>query len=216
MSTAKESKMQENVIVRNIEEEDLREVAALSYRCFGPDMSLSYENMQSQFEIFPEGQVLAEYESKIIGCALSLIVNFDEYGDDHSYEEISGNGYIRNHNPDGVNLYGIEVGVDPDYRQLKIGKKLYEARKKICREHNLKSIMIGGRMPHYYKYAEVMTAEEYVAKVMVGDIYDPVMTFQKKNGFKLRKIMPNYLEGDEESLYNASSMEWINDQYEER
>lgn len=214
--TSLEKDKTSKVIVRNIEKEDLKEVAALSYRCFGPDMSLNYEQMKSQNEIFPEGQVLAEYDGKIVGCALSLIVNFDDYGYDHSYEEISGDGYIRNHNPDGVNLYGIEVGVDPNYRGLKIGKKLYEAREKICKEHNLKSIMIGGRMPNFHKYADEMSVEEYAKKVMDGEIYDPVMTFQKKNGFKLNKILPNYLEGDEESLYYASSMEWINDEYVEK
>ncbi len=213
MAPIEEVNTKGQVVIRHMKEEDLKEAADLSYRCFGPDMSLNYNQIKSQFEIFPEGQVIAEYDGKIVGSALSLIVNFDEYGYEHSYEEISGDGYIRNHNPNGENLYGIEVGVDPDYRQLKIGKKLYEARRKICREFNLKSIMIGGRMPGFHKYADDMHAEEYAEKVMNGEIYDLVMTFQKKNGFELRKVMPNYLEGDDESLEYATSMEWMNDEY---
>ncbi len=206
-------KTNKKVIIRKLKEKDLKEAADLSYRCFGPDMSLKYEHMKSQIDIFPRGQVCAEYDGKIVGLSLSLIINFDDYGYEHSYEEISDEGYIRNHNPDGINLYGIEVGVDQAYRNLNIGRKLYEERQRICKEYNLKSIIIGGRMPNYCKYADEMTAEEYGEAVMNDEIYDSVMTFQKKNGFKLKKIIPNYLLTDEESHCYATSMEWINDEY---
>ncbi|MFD2131604.1 GNAT family N-acetyltransferase [Pseudogracilibacillus auburnensis] len=206
--------VEQEIIVRNIEQKDLEEVAALSHKCFGPGMSLKYEHMESQLNIFPKGQICVEYGGKIVGCALSLIVNFSDYGYDHTYDEISGDGYIRNHNPEGVNLYGIEVGVDPDYWNMSIGKQLYEARKKICKELHLQSIIIGGRIPNYYQYADKMSAEQYAKAVMADKIYDPVLTFQKKNGFQLNKVIANYLPDDKESLQYATSMEWKNDEYE--
>ena len=134
-----------DVIIRSIQPEDLEEIAALSLKSFGPDMCLKYEHFKSQLEIFPEGQVCVEYENKIVGCAISLIVDLDDYGHQHTYEQISDEGFIRNHKPTGKSLYGIEVGVDPDYRNMKLGKLLYDARRKICRDLNLKNIIIGGK-----------------------------------------------------------------------
>jgi predicted amidohydrolase len=47
--------------------------------------------------------------------------------------------------------------VDPDFRSMRIGKRLYDARKKLVRERNLKRIVIGGRVPNYHKYADSMS-----------------------------------------------------------
>lgn len=204
-----------DVIIRSIQPKDLEEIAALSLKSFGPEMSLNYEQFKSTLEVFPEGQVCVEYEGKIVGCAISLIIDIDDYGYDYTYEEISDDGYIRNHKPEGKNLYGIEVGVDPDYRNMKLGKLLYDARRKICKDLNLKSIIIGGRIPNYHKHADEMSALEYLKKVVAGDLYDPVATFQAKSGFNLLTAIPGYLPGDEESLEYASLMEWVNEGYEE-
>jgi ribosomal protein S18 acetylase RimI-like enzyme len=204
-----------DVIIRSIRPDDLEKIAALSLKSFGPAMALQYEHFKSQLEIFPEGQVCVEYDGKIVGCAISLIIDIADYGHAHTYEQISDEGFIRNHKPDGKNLYGIEVGVDPDYRNLKLGKLLYDARRKICKDLHLKSILIGGRMPNYHLHADHMTALEYAEKVVAGELYDPVATFQSKSGFHLLTVIPGYLPGDEESLEYASLMEWVNEGYEE-
>ncbi|WP_342511394.1 GNAT family N-acetyltransferase [Sporosarcina sp. FSL K6-1522] len=206
----------QEIVVRNILKEDLDAVAALSMKCFGPDMSLKHEHFESQLELFPEGQICLECNGQIVGTALSLIVNFEEYGDEHTYYEISDLGFIRNHNPQGRNLYGIEVGVDEAFRGMQLGRHLYDGRRRICQEFNLDSIIIGGRMPNFYKYAEHMSADEYVQAVMAGNLYDPVLTFQLKNGFQLKKVIANYLPNDVESLEYGALMEWKNTDYKPR
>lgn len=206
----------DKVVARILTAEDVEAAAALSYKVFGKEMSLSYENIKSIQEIFPEGQACVEYEGKIVGTALSLMVNIEDYPEEHTYDEITGKGYIRNHNPNGKNLYGIEVGVDPDYRNLSIGKRLYQMRQEICKKFNCKSILIGGRMPNYHKYADKMSPEEYIAEVVKGEIFDPVVSFQIKNGFEFVRILPNYLPGDPESLDNAVLLEWKNPEYKEQ
>ncbi|MFD2924962.1 GNAT family N-acetyltransferase [Halobacillus naozhouensis] len=213
MSNINLNRSEQKIVIRNTTEGDLEEVAALSDQSFGPDISFKREHFASQCELFPEGQILVEVDGKIVGSSSSLIVNFDEYKNNHSYTEISDYGYIRNHNQDGVNLYGVEVCVHPDYRQLKLGRRLYEARKKLCKDLNLKSIVIGGRIPNYHKYADQLSVEKYADQVIERNIYDPVMTFQLKNGFVLNEIIPGYLPGDKESLEYATSMEWHNEDY---
>lgn len=208
MIQAHSTNHQQEIVVRNIVKEDLDAAAALSMKCFGPDMSLKREHIESQLEIFPKGQICVEYKGEIVGTALSLIVNFDDYGEKHTYYEICDQGFIRNHNPNGRNLYGIEVGVNVEFRGMQLGRRLYEGRRRICKELNLDSILIGGRMPFFYKYAEQMSADEYAQEVMKGNIYDPVLTFQMKNGFELNKVIAGYLPKDEESLEYGALMEW--------
>ncbi len=86
----------------------------------------------------------------------------------------------------------IEVMVHPEYRRMKIGHRLCEARKDLARRLNLKSITSGGRIPNYHKYVEEMTARAYVEQATRHQIKDPVLSFQLMNGFTLAWINPNY------------------------
>ncbi|WP_216829333.1 bifunctional GNAT family N-acetyltransferase/carbon-nitrogen hydrolase family protein [Alkalihalobacterium elongatum] len=204
------SKFEKKIEIRNIKRADFDEIIALQKLCFPNMEPWEITHLESHIRIFPEGQFVVEYDGKIIGSCSSLVINFDEYDDQHTWDEITDKGYITNHNPDGYNLYGIEVMVHPDYRRMKIGKRLYEARKELARALNLKSMIIGGRIPNYYKYAKQYTPREYVEQVMLHNIYDPVLTFQVMNGFTLKRINPNYLQDDKASMRYATLMEWNN------
>ncbi|WP_209124303.1 bifunctional GNAT family N-acetyltransferase/carbon-nitrogen hydrolase family protein [Alkalihalobacillus sp. BA299] len=204
------SKFEKKIEIRNIKEKDFKDIIALQKICFPNMEPWRIEHLESHIHVFPEGQFVVEYDGQIIGSCSSLIINFDEYDDQHTWDEITDKGYITNHNPDGYNLYGIEVMVHPDYRKMKIGKRLYEARKDLARSLNLKSIIIGGRIPNYYQHAMQYTPREYVEQVMLHNIYDPVLTFQVMNGFTLKRINPNYLQDDKASMKYATLMEWNN------
>lgn len=41
--------------------------------------------------IFPEGQFVITINEQIVGCALTIIVRYDRFGDNHTYREITGN-----------------------------------------------------------------------------------------------------------------------------
>ena len=94
--------------------------------------------MKSHLAIFPEGQLIAELDGEIIGSCSSLIINFDEYDDRHTWDDVTDDGYITNHNPDGYNIYGIEVMVHPGYRRMKVGQRLYEGAKRARTRTQLK------------------------------------------------------------------------------
>ena len=204
------SKFEKKIEIRNIESKDIDEMIQLQSLCFPGMVPWKREHLESHLGHFPEGQFCAELEGKIIGSCSSLIVDFDEYDDRHTWDDITDNGYITNHNPNGYNLYGIEVMVHPDYRKMKIGYRLYEARKELARLLNLKSIIIGGRIPNYHKFAHEMTPRQYVDQVRLHKIYDPVLSFQLLNGFTLMRINPNYLPDDKASGKYATLMEWNN------
>lgn len=190
--------------------EDYEAVAALERRCFPGMHPWLPEQFESQIQTFPEGQIGIEYQGRLVASSSSLIVDFSRYSDWHNWKNIAGNGYIRNHDASGDTLYGIEIMVDPDYRGLKLARRLYDERKRLAREHNLARIMIGGRVPGYGAHAKKMTAREYVDKVMNKTLVDPVLTTQLANGFVLKRLIPDYFPADSESRGWATHLEWTN------
>lgn len=199
-----------HIRVRPLRIEDFDALIALQKRCFPGMHTWEREQIESQLRHFPEGQLCVEYEGEIVATSSSLIVDFDDYDTWQDWKAISDAGYIRNHNPAGDTLYGIEIMVDPDYRGLKLARRLYEARKQIVREHNLLRIIVGGRIPGYGKHADNMSAREYVEAVVGKRLFDPVLTAQLSNGFSLKALIPDYFPSDTASRGYATFLEWTN------
>lgn len=173
------------------------------------------EEFKSQLKNFPEGQICIEDNGKLVAAAFAVVVNYSKYGDNHNYKEITGNGLLTNHDPEGETLYGIDVFVDPNYQGLRLGRRLYDARKELCEKLNLRAIIMGGRIPGYKKYAKELSPRDYIEQVKNKEIYDPILTFQLNNDFHIRKVMTNYLPDDKESKSYAVLLEWINVYYDE-
>lgn len=163
--------------------------------------------------IFPEGQVVIKVDGVIAGCALSLIVDSDKIEESHTYNDIVEGDKFKNHNPEGDVLYGIDVFIKPEFRGLRLGRRLYDYRKELCEELNLKGIVFGGRMPGYHKHQKELTPKEYIEKVRLKEINDPVLNFQISNDFHPVRIIKGYLEGDTASKEHAVLMEWDNIYY---
>lgn len=174
------------------------------------------EEIEALIERFPDGQLGIETEGKVVATALSLVVDYKKFGDRHTFGQITGHGSFSTHDPKGDVLYGIEVFVHPDYRGLRLGRRLYDARKELCENLNLRSIMAGGRIPNYENYASEMSPREYIEKVKRREIADPTLTFQLANDFHVRKILKNYDPEDQESHGYATLLEWNNIYYEEK
>lgn len=159
---------------------------------------------------FPEGQIVIKVDGVVVGCALSIIVDYDAFGDNHSYKQITGNYTFNTHDPKGNVLYGIEIFIHPDYRGLRLGRRLYDARKELCEQLNLEAIVFGGRIPNYHLHAEEMTPKEYIRKVRHKEIYDPVLSFQLSNDFHVKKVLKQYMPEDTQSMEYATLLRWDN------
>lgn len=193
---------------------DLRESMVQAYETSGNGI-WSKANIQNLLNLFPEGQLCIAVDDKVVACSLSLIVDYDIFGDNHTYEQITGKYSFSTHTASGNVLYGIEVFVHPEYRGLRLARRLYEARKELCERLNLESIIAGGRIPGYHEHADELTPRQYIDKVKSKEIYDPTLTFQISNDFHVRKILKNYLPGDLESKEFATLIEWNNIYYQD-
>ena len=203
------------VELRNLQIEDYAQLAQSFTRVYADkDVFWTHAQIEKLIRIFPEGQIVTVVDDKIVGCALSIIVDYDLVKGDHTYAKVTGDETFSTHNPKGNILYGIEVFIHPEYRGLRLARRMYEYRKELCEKLNLKAIMFGGRIPNYSKYADQMRPKEYIEKVRSREIYDPVLTFQLSNDFHVRRVMRNYLPNDEESKHCATLLQWDNIYYQ--
>lgn len=192
--------------------QDLKEVMQSAY----PSMESYWQekHIKKLLSIFPEGQVVVKINGKLAGCALSIIVDYDKYDDAHTYSEITANETFTSHHPDGDVLYGIDVFIKPEFRGLRLGRRLYDYRKELCEKLNLKGIAFGGRIPNYHNYQDKLSPKEYIEKVKNKEINDPVLNFQVSNDFYPTRVLKDYLKGDVASNDYAVLLEWRNIYYE--
>lgn len=203
------------VEIRNLRIEDYAQLAQSFKRVYADkDTFWSHESIEKLIKIFPEGQIVAVVDDKIIGCALSIIVDYDMVKVDHTYNMVTGHETFSTHIPTGNILYGVEIFIHPDYRGLRLARRMYDYRKELCEKLNLKAIMFGGRIPNYHLYADTMRPKEYINKVKSREIYDPVLNFQLSNDFHVKRVMKHYLPNDEESMHYATLLQWDNIYYQ--
>ena len=69
--------------------------------------------------------------------------------------------------------------------------------------------MAGGVIPGYKDHIGNMTADEYVDRVRVGELYDPTLSFQLENGFEAVGAIPDYMD-DPAVGNNAVLIVWRN------
>jgi predicted amidohydrolase/GNAT superfamily N-acetyltransferase len=169
-------------------------------------------HLVSHQRVFPQGQLVATLDGQCVGAVATLLVDL---GPDplrrHTWPGITDSGYFTNHDPEADTVYGADVYVHPDARGQGVGAALYEARRQLCRRLNKRRILAGGRLYNYSEHAGI-TPEEYAARVVNAELFDPVLSFQLREGFALRGVMPNYLQ-DARSRNYASLVEWLNPEF---
>lgn len=206
------TKHSNHIKIVNIEPEHFKALEQLQRICYETlaDHELMNEDMfESQYKIFRDGQFVALDGERVIGQGSGFFLNFDFDHPQHTFKEICANFYFTNHNPNGAYYYGADISVHPDYRGAGVGKKLYKARQDLCRRTNRRGIIAGGVIPGYVNYKNSLTIPDYVDKVVRGELTDPTLTFQLKNGFHVRGLIENYIE-DSASDNWATLIVWDN------
>ena len=203
------------VLVRPSRREDFEAIQRLSLAVYPESPPWSEQQLTSHLVVFSEGQLVAvdSHTDSLLGMAASLIVLWDDYEIDANWRDMTDHGMFTNHDPEyGRTLYGAEVMVDPRMQGRGIGKKIYAARRELTERRGLLRIRAGARLRGYHRYADRMDPREYVLGVVRGQLGDPTLSFQVKQGFRVLAVVEDYLHHDPESLGHAAVIEWLNPQ----
>jgi len=212
MNTESESDNQGHKLsLRNLvrsDYDDIKDIMDEAYSLMGGAWTKT--EFETLLALFPQGQLCIEDKGRVVSVALTLIIDYASLEDDHSYEDIVSSGKFESHDDDGDYLYGIDLFVHSQYRGMRLGRRLYDARKELCATRNLKGIIIGGRIPGYAAYHKTMTPGDYIQKVKSREIIDRVLTFQLANDFHPKRAIRNYIPADKASKSHAVFLVWDN------
>jgi GNAT superfamily N-acetyltransferase len=166
-----------------------------------------------QIERFPEGQFVALHEGRVVGMAATMRTSRSPYQPSLEWMAQIGDMGIRNHEPNGDWLYGVEFTVHPEYQRRGVGRSLYRARFNLVRELNLKGFHMVGMLMGYYRYRDTMSIPDYAHQVMNKELRDPTVSMQMHRGFTPIRVVENYL--DEPQASGAGvHMVWYNPDYQ--
>ena len=158
--------------------------------CINPDA------VAEQLERFPIGQFVAvTYEDgaeKVIGMATTMITSRSPDHDPLPWYDVIGSFGLRNHDPEGDWLYGVDIAVHPDYQRNGVASALYKARLALIDELHLQGWYAGGMLMGYDEHRDHLTPRQYAELVIAGDLTDPTVTMQLHRGLEPRAIIEGY------------------------
>lgn len=215
--------------VRQATIDDLDAIISVEEKAWPEKLRACREMYQSRLRTFPQGTLITEIDGKIEGVVVVQMMNFSSTPDIRTWNEATDYGYIKkSHNPEGNSLYGVNLSVSPK-NQGRVAVALLEAVGKLAIRHNLKQIVLGGRIPSFVRYLKQYCknknvsvisdkerdkiAEDYIqATNRREDPLDPEIRFYQKVGMKIAKLLPNYFE-DPASLNYGVLFVWHNPFY---
>lgn len=191
------------VEITNTRPEHIKALAKLQRVIFptlSDDELFTEAKYRKHLEVFPEGQFAAvaniNGRPQAIGSTSTFRTNFNFDDIQHTFLQAIADGWLTNHLPDGEWLYGADMGVHPSYRGMKIGSRFYQARRELVKRLKLRGEIAGAMLPGYREYRKRLSIEDYVRKVAAGDLKDPTLSFQLRNGFQVRGILYHHYESD--------------------
>ena len=203
--------------IRNAEIKDLDEIVKLENQIWPEGTRANKEKFESRLKIFPQGFFLALKNGKLIGTSTSEIIFYNPKNPPTSWENITNNGYIKNHNPNGNALYVVSIVA---VSRSGGGSALINAQKNLTQKLNLEYLVLGARIPGYNKYCKEngeISIKNYIKlKRSDGELLDPELRFYTRNELNLVKINPNNMKNDKESRNYGAIMVWKNKKWKRK
>jgi len=191
----------------------LEAIQRASFPTLAADELITAAHYRAHIERFPEGQLaVVTAERQLVACSTDFRTTFDFGHIEHRYIDAVDHNWLGRHDPDGDWLYGADVGVLPEYRRRGLARRLYEARHALVRRLRLRGHVAGGLLRGYGAWKARMAVDEYVARVVAGELVDPTLTAQLRCGFEVRGIIQNYVT-DPSCDNKAALIVWPNPEY---
>lgn len=185
-------------VIRLRKEADLRSIIDLMKRVYPPERFgqgaiWKEENLRRHIATFPDGQLVAlSPTGDMLGTSTTMRVSRQAALSPHGWMEITGQGTLSTHNPDGDVLYGVNIAVDPVFQGQSVGKALYHARIDLARRLKCSAFAAGARIPGYQAHQRTLSPEAYIKAVISGELFDPTLSKQIHLGFAVLGTIRDY------------------------
>jgi GNAT superfamily N-acetyltransferase len=194
------------VQVRKATEADIAQLVNLQFEVypppdFPPVNRWGASQLELHQQIFPEGQLVAALDGRIVGAATTMVVAGDEARRPHTFRGITGGAGLANHDASADALYGVDILVSPHFRRRGIARALYEARFALQARLGLASFYAGARIPGFAAVRDSCSPERYLREVRTQERYDPTLSRQLQLGFEAVCLLPRYLPDPETADY---------------
>lgn len=193
----------------------LNEVLRVEAEAWPVEIRAPKEKFEARLGLFPEGFVLAYVDNKLAGVSTSEVINYDPSDPPTTWEGTTDNGFIRkSHQINGNAIYVVSVGVSGWAQGNGLGSKLLSKQKELAITKKLTYLVLGSRLPGYREFHidnPEVSAEQYSEMKNDDDEpKDPEIRFYSRQGLKVARIVPNYMEDDPESEDYGAVMVWEN------
>lgn len=202
-------------VVRQMAEKDLNGVVALQPLAFPPPFPQDYhwdaDSLSGPTTVFPEGQWVAECEGKIVASCCNTIISEAQWAKHANWWQTVGGVELREFDPNGSTLYGLDIAVHPSFRRMGIGRAFYQRRYHMVRERNLTRYGTACRIPDYRSFATLhprTTPEQYVDLVVKGEHNDRTLSPLLRMGMTHVGLIHDYMQ-DFESADCGALLEWL-------
>lgn len=192
---------------------DVEALAAMNRAAY-PDLvgdGVVYDEAQLREQIlrYPRGQWVVTDGATLVGAISTLVVPERSALGRHTWMGITDCGRFGTHREEADTLYLADIYVAPHAQGRGVGGMLYRRLRRLALEQRRRRIVAGGRLWGYADHADRLTPEAYVAEVVRGSLRDRVLDSQLRAGFRVRAILPNYLD-DWRSRGFATLLDWPN------
>ena len=201
-------------LVRRMAPTDVSAAVGLQVLAFPPPFNQDYhwdpETLLLHIEKFPEGQLVAESEGKVIGTSSNTIIDEEVWQLHAGWYRSVGGPDLDNFNPDGSTLYGLDITVHPAYRRIGVGRSFYNTRYQMVKARGLVRYGTGCRMPDFRTYEAShpgTTIEQYAQAVVQGRAVDRTLTPMLRYDLAFLGVIRNYMP-DFESSDSGALLEW--------
>jgi len=199
--------------IRPMTANDVRDAVELQKLAFPPpfseDLHWDPKHLLHHIGMFPEGQLVAEMDGRIVGSCSNAIIAEKWWQAHAGWSVTLGGPFIRRHDNSGSTLYGLDITVHPEARRIGIGRAFYKARFDLVEGLHLTRYGTGCRLPDYRFYSDShrpIDVSAYAAKVAAGEIVDRTLTPLLRYGLVYLGVIENYME-DVESANAAALLE---------
>ena len=199
------------IIITNLVDAHISEVLRVEAEAWPEELRASEEKFRSRLRIFPEGFFGACVNDILAGVLTSMRTSRMPE-EKLTWNEITGNGYIKNHENNGDWLYVVSLGVSPKFSGRGVGNNLVAYAIKFAKNLGCAGLFLQARPIGYDSHCKAngdVPIEKYLLmRSADGKHIDKELRFYERAGLQIVKPVENG-EVDAASRNYTVSMQYL-------